>query len=180
MQLGCPLGTVRQPVGEGAGPLRRRLTRRGSPTLVGLVVAALGDTATSARTIGHFLVPPALVHSTVRAAAHVGVSHATEEVVSGVVNSLVQQVLWRVTMVKISIFVISVALVGSVGFGTRVAMSKGQIAQAPTGPTEKSVPPDQENLAERLTPHCFPDPRPGDCHEDSRSRVGGQEGRNRV
>ena len=54
-------------------------------------------------------------------------------------------------MFKISIFVISVSLAGSVGFGTRTAMSKGQIAQAPAGPTEKSVLPDHENLAEPPT-----------------------------
>jgi HlyD family secretion protein len=130
VQLGCPLGTVRSRLARARDLLHRRLTRRGLAPLAGIVVAALDGATTSARALTRFPVPSELVYSTMRAASHAAVGHATAPVVSGLVSSLVQRVIWSMTMSKISSVVVGVALVGSIGYGAKLALSKGQVAQA--------------------------------------------------
>ena len=51
-------------------------------------------------------------------------------------------------MSKINSVVVGVALVGLVGFGTRVAVSNGQVARQQGKTSKKAVLPDQENKHE--------------------------------
>jgi len=144
VQLGCPLGTVRSRLARARELLRRRLTRRGLAPLAGIVVAALDGATASARALPRFPVPSVLVHSTIRAASQVATGQATAQVASGLVTSLVQRVLWSMTMSKISSVVVGVALVGLMGYGARVAVSKGQVSQAPGKASKKSTLRNQE------------------------------------
>ncbi len=130
VQLGCPLGTVRSRLARARDLLRRRLSRRGLTPLAGIVMAALDGSNASARALSRFPVPSELVHSTIKAASQVAAGRATAQVASGLVSSLVQGFLWSMTMSKINSVVVGVALVGLMGFGTRVAVSNGQVAQA--------------------------------------------------
>jgi RNA polymerase sigma factor (sigma-70 family) len=147
-QLGCPLGTIRSRLARARDLLRRRLIRRGLVPLAGIVVAALDGATASAGALRRFSVPSQLVRSTIRAASQVAAGQATSQVASGVVASLVQQFLWSVTMSKVSSVVVGVALVGLMGYGTRVAVSSGQIAQAQGKVGKTAVLPDQENAPE--------------------------------
>jgi HlyD family secretion protein len=130
VQLGCPLGTVRSRLARARDLLRRRLVRRGLAPLAGIVAASLDGATASARALPRFPVPSELVHSTIRAASQVAFGQASAPVVSGLVTSLVQRVVWSMTMSKISSVVVGVAVVGLMGYGARVAVSKGQVEQA--------------------------------------------------
>jgi RNA polymerase sigma factor (sigma-70 family) len=102
-QLGCPLGTVRSRLARARDILRKRLVRRGLAPLAGVVVAAFGDSSASAAMTALRLtqVPGELVRSTTVAAAKVAAGVAVARVASGIVTSLVERVLWSLTMIKI-------------------------------------------------------------------------------
>jgi polysaccharide biosynthesis/export protein len=105
-QLGCPLGTVRSRLARARGQLHKRLTRRGLAPLAGVVAATLDGSSVSASVsaVASRLaaVPPELVHSTIRAAVRVAAGPGTAQGLSATTASLVQEVLWSMTMIKIS------------------------------------------------------------------------------
>jgi RNA polymerase sigma factor (sigma-70 family) len=102
-QLGCPLGTVRSRLARARDLLRRRLVRRGFAPLAGVVAATLSSSSASAGVSALRLPPlPAdLARITVKAAVQVAAGEAVGRVTSGLVKSLVQQVLWSLTMIKV-------------------------------------------------------------------------------
>ena len=74
-----------------------------------------------------------LVHSTIRAAAQVAAGQATAQVASGVVASLVQRLVWSMTMIKISSVAVGVILVGLTGYGVGLAAQRaGESRSVPT------------------------------------------------
>ena len=118
-QLAIPLGTVRSRLARARELLCRRLTRRGLAPMLGMIAA--GPDGTSASLSGLARIPAELTRSTIRAAAHLASGQATNQVASGVVVSLVQRVLWSMTMIKISIVAASVGVIGLAGLGTGLA-----------------------------------------------------------
>ncbi len=130
IHLGIPLGTVRSRIARARDLLRRRLTRRGLAPMAGVMAALDG---TSASVLRLTAVPAELVQMTIRAAARVAAGPLTNPVVSGVVASLVQHVIWSMTMIRISGIVAGVVLMGLAGYGVRVV---GQQA----GPDRTSQP----------------------------------------
>jgi multidrug efflux pump subunit AcrA (membrane-fusion protein) len=64
---------------------------------------------------------PELAQCTVRAAVRVAAGQATNQVVSGAVASLVQGMIWRMTMIKLGgVAAVGLMLVGLAGYGVRV------------------------------------------------------------
>ncbi len=121
-QLGCPLGTVRSRLARARDLLHRRLTRRGvEPLAVGFdAIRRLPPLA------------PELVRSTVEAAARIAAGQATNQVVSGAIACLVQRMLWRTTMIKLSGVAAGVILVGLAGYGVGIgAPQAGKPEPAP-------------------------------------------------
>jgi polysaccharide biosynthesis/export protein len=105
-QLGCPLGTVRSRLARARGQLHKRLTRRGLGPVAGVVAAAFDGSSTSASVSAAAsrlsAAPPKLVHATIRAAVQVAAGKGTNQAVTALTASLVQAVVWNMTLVKIS------------------------------------------------------------------------------
>jgi HlyD family secretion protein len=129
-RLGCPLGTVRSRMARARDLLRRRLTRLGFVSLAGIVVTAVDAASTPTCALRPIPIPPELVHSTIRAASQVAAGRATAGVASGLAASLVQRVLWSMTMSKIGSIAGGAVLVGLLSYGAGVAISKSQADQA--------------------------------------------------
>jgi RNA polymerase sigma factor (sigma-70 family) len=128
-QLGCPLGTVRSRLARARKLLHRRLTRRGSAPLAG-VVAALIDGGAASAVPRLPPVAPELLHSTVQAMARVAAGSLTSQVATGLTAYLVQRTLWSITMLKISSVLAATAVVGIMGIGVAIAAQRA--VKAPT------------------------------------------------
>ena len=132
IQLGCPLGTVRSRLARARNRLRTRLTRHGLAPLREIVVAGLGDAPATAISVSRHVsaVPSELVASTSHAAVQLAAGRGVAQVVSVAVASLVQPVIWGITMIKIKIAVAGLVLFAFAGsWGWLVAM-KGPIVAA--------------------------------------------------
>ena len=128
VHLGIPLGTVRSRVSRARDLLRRRLTRRGlAPTAV---MAMAGTEGASSSALRLATVSAELTRSTVRSAIYLSAGQATNQVASGVVVSLVQRVLWSMTMIKISIVTASVGIIGLAGIGAGLAAQQATISRS--------------------------------------------------
>jgi HlyD family secretion protein len=140
-QLGCPLGTVRSRMARARKLLQRRLIRRGLAPLAGVVAAGLDRAPATEAGLACRLapVPPELVSSTIQAAVRIAGGHGAAPVVSTVAASLVQNVLWSMTMIKIKMVAVGVVLFGLVGSGGWFAASKGPLAQAQPGVDRKTT-----------------------------------------
>ena len=124
-QLGCPLGTVRSRLARARDLLHRRLTRRGvEPLAVGIdAIRRLPPLA------------PSWCGPRCEAAARIAAGQATNQVVSGAIASLVQRMLWRTTMIKLSGVAAGVILVGLAGYG--VGIGAPQAGKPEAAPREK-------------------------------------------
>jgi RNA polymerase sigma factor (sigma-70 family) len=133
-QLGCPLGTVRSRLVRARQLLHRRLNRRGLAPLAAVVATSLDSALAGAVPSRLVAVPPELVHATIRAAARVGAGQATSQAASGAIASLVQQMVWSLTMIKMKSLATGVVLVGLTSIGAGIAAQRvtesGQVATA--------------------------------------------------
>ncbi|MGO9469448.1 MAG: sigma-70 family RNA polymerase sigma factor [Isosphaeraceae bacterium] len=113
-QLGCPLGTVRSRLARARDLLRSRLVRRGLAPLAGVVAAGLGASSASASLAALRLgpLPADLARSTAKAAAKVATGEALARVASGLVTSLVEHVLWSLTMFKVCRLLVACTFIG--------------------------------------------------------------------
>jgi len=146
-QLGCPLGTVRSRLARARELLRRRLVRRGLAPLAGVVAAALGSSSASAAVSALRLspVPADLARTTVEAAVKVAAGHGVRHVASAVVTSLVQRVLWSLTMIKIcrmfaACLFIGLGVVGASLWAQQAPQKRARprsVSQPERGPREK-------------------------------------------
>jgi biotin carboxyl carrier protein len=145
-QLGCPLGTVRSRLARARNLLRRRLIRRGLAPLAAIVVAGLdhGPATASGAVFRLAAVPPELVRSTIQAAVRFSVGQVPAQIVSGLAASLVQSVLWSMTMIKIKVILVSVVLAGLVGTGGWFAALNGPVAKAQADLVQKAAPTDEK------------------------------------
>jgi len=132
VQLACPLGTVRSRLARARKLLHRRITRRGLAPLAGAVAAVIDGSPASAGSVGLRLpsVAPALVRDTIHAASHLAGGGLTSQVATGLTASLVQRILWSITMLKIGSTLAAVAIVGIVGFGVTTAAQRAGRSQA--------------------------------------------------
>jgi len=129
-QLGCPLGTVRSRLARARALLHRRLTRRGLASLAAVVAASFDSAPAGVVASRLSSVPPELIHSTIRAAAPVATGQATAHAASGVVASLVQRVVWSMTMIKINSVAAGVILAGLTVYGVGVAAQRAGESRA--------------------------------------------------
>jgi RNA polymerase sigma factor (sigma-70 family) len=120
-QLGCPLGTVRSRMARARKLLHRRLTRRGLAPLAGAFATAAGAQASVACRSAAPTVGSELIQSTVRAASQIAAGKATAQAASKVVALLVQQVVWSMTMIKVSSAVTGLVVLGLTGYGIGLA-----------------------------------------------------------
>jgi polysaccharide biosynthesis/export protein len=122
-QLGCPLGTVRSRLARARDKLHTRLTRRGLAPLAAGMAAALDGSSASASAFCAAaqiaIVPSGLVQSTIHAAVQVAVGQPIARVLSAVTESVVQKVLWNMTMIRICkiVSVLSLVCLVVVGVG---------------------------------------------------------------
>jgi RNA polymerase sigma factor (sigma-70 family) len=108
--LAWPVGTVKGRLTRARELLRKRLTRRGVSVSGGLLIAALGPSASSAT------VPAALVDCTVRAAMLVAAGHVATAGVSASVATLTKGVLQSMFLTRLTItcgIVLGVGLLGA-------------------------------------------------------------------
>ncbi len=133
VQLGCPLGTVRSRLARARDLLRRRLTRRGfEPMAIGLdSIRRLPPLA------------PDLMQSTVRAAA----GQMMNPAVSAAVASLVQEMFWRMTMIKLGVVAAGVIAVGLTGYGVGVGAQQSS-SDLPAVQTKAPSKPEMPAIAE--------------------------------
>jgi HlyD family secretion protein len=148
-QLRCPLGTVRSRIARARNLLRRRLIRRGLAPLAAFVAAGLDGMPASASAVAMRLsaVPPQWVHSTIQAAIRVAGGQPTAQAVSGVAASLVQHVLWSMTMIKIKMALVVLALVGLAGSSAGFALRNGRRAEAQVGRSKKTARAENDSAA---------------------------------
>ena len=143
-ELSCPLGTVRSRLGRARDLLRRRLMRRGLAPLAAIVAAAFDRTvlaASASSELRRFTpVPPELVRSTIRVVSQSAVVEGTGMLATGLAGSLTERVIGSITMTKISAFVVGASLLGLMGHGAGVALSKGQAPQVKSEQSDKSTP----------------------------------------
>jgi HlyD family secretion protein len=132
-RLGCPLGTVRSRLARAREILLRRLTRRGLAPLAGVVAAGLSSATARAALVGLPAVPPELAQATIRSALRLAAGEAASRVVSGVVASLVQRVIWSTVMIKISSVAAGIMLIGLAGYGAGLAAHKAGQARSDLG-----------------------------------------------
>ncbi len=135
MRLGCPVGTVRSRLARGRERLRRRLAQRG------VVPSAGALTATLTRDAGASL-PPALVHSTIHAAARFAAIRATTTgaVISAQAVVLCQGVLHTMLWAQLKTIAAVVLVAGTLlaaGAGVAaVHARKGQDDDRPASKTD--------------------------------------------
>jgi HlyD family secretion protein len=148
-QLGCPLGTVRSRVARARNLLRRRLIGRGMAPIAAVVAAGLDGMPASASVVAWRLsrVPPQWVHATIQAAVRVAGGQSTAQAVSGVVASLVQRVLWSMTMMKIKMALAVLALLGLAGSSVGFATRDDPPAEAQPRSIKKTAPPAENDRA---------------------------------
>jgi multidrug efflux pump subunit AcrA (membrane-fusion protein) len=127
--------------------LRRRLVRRGFAPLAAFVAAGLDGMPASASAVRLSAVPPQWVHSTIQAAVRVAGGQQMAQAVSGVAASLVQSVLWSMTMIKIKMALVVVALVGLAGSSAGFAMRNGPRAEAQVGRSKKTARAENDSAA---------------------------------
>jgi RNA polymerase sigma factor (sigma-70 family) len=143
-QLRWPLGTVKGRLTRARDLLRDRLTRRGVTLSGGLVATVLSAQAASA------VVPVALAHSTVKAAALAGAGRATAAGVSASVANLVEGVLHEMFQTKLKVTAALVLTVALIGAGAGVLtyhapaadQSRAQKADAAPQPPPQTAPAD--------------------------------------
>jgi HlyD family secretion protein len=142
-QLGCPLGTVRSRLARARNLLRRRLTRRGMAPMAAVLAGGLDRVPTSVSVVARHLapVPRELVRSTIYAASRIAAGQATAQSVSVFSASLVQKVLWSMTMVKIKMTIVGVVLGGLVVSGGWFGALKEPLAHAQLKAAQKSAQP---------------------------------------
>lgn len=150
-QLGCPLGTVRSRMARARNLLRRRLIRRGMAPLGGVVAAGLDRASASGVAWRLSPVPPELIQSTIHAAGRFVTGQATAQVVSGSAASLVQGILWSMTMIKIKMTIAGVVLVGLMGSGGWFATLQRPLAQAQPKVEQKTAHSKKRRLADSGT-----------------------------
>ncbi len=156
-QLRCPLGTVRSRLARAKSLLRRRLIRRGLPPLADAMASAVGSSPASARTVAQrpCPVPPPLVRSTITAAARIAGGQAADRAVSAFTASLVQEALWRMSVLKINGVVAALALVGLAG-----GLGAGLAAQrVTTSPSTARISPVSEEQSTQNAPVARSQPR---------------------
>ena len=129
-QLGCPLGTVRSRMARARKLLHRRLTRRGMAPVAAVMAAVLEDSSVSASVlkVGSQLsaVPRTRpFNGSGRGSDRIGSVPA--QVVARVTASLVERVLWSMTMIRTCKIMAVLALT------TLVAVGVSLWAQPPSG-----------------------------------------------
>jgi hypothetical protein len=132
VQLGIPLGTVRSRLARAREILRRRLTRRGLAPLGGAIDARLDGASASLPRLA--AVPADLIQATIRAAADFAAGPLANSAVSVAVASIVQRVIWSMTMIRISSIMAGVVVLGLAGYGVKVAGQQARTVPARSGP----------------------------------------------